>query len=165
MRPTRLKLFAVFALAGLASFATPALAGPGDGPRGHGARFEKVLSTLGLDAAQKEKVEAILESAKPQREAMHAKMRESWQGMRTLLEQENPDQAAVLSRADEIGQLKTEMLKERFKTMLAVRAELTPDQRAKLKAEMMKHGGGRWRHHRGGEEGAGGAPPEPPPED
>ena len=166
MRPTRSKLFAVFALAGLASFATPALAGPGHGPGGGpGARLEKHLKTLGLDPSQQEKVQAILDAAKPQREQFRAKMREQFNKMRELLDQDAPDQAAVLAQADVLGQLKTEMLRERLKILLAVRAELTPDQRAKLKAEMMKSGFGRWRHHHGGEEGAGGAPPEPPPED
>ena len=165
MRPTRSKLFALLALAGFASFATPALAGPGHGPGGPGARLEKHLKTLGLDPTQQEKVQAILDAAKPQREQIRSQMRAAFEDMHKLLDQETPDQAAVLAQADKIGQISTEAHKEMLKTLLAVRAELTPDQRAKLKAEMMKHGGGRWRHHRGGEQGAGGAAPEPPPED
>jgi Spy/CpxP family protein refolding chaperone len=168
MQPTRSKLFGVLALAGLASFVTPALAGPGHGPGGPGgpgARLEKHLKTLGLDANQQQKVQAILDAAKPQRDQIRTQMRSAFEDMHALLDQDTPDQAAVLAQADKIGQLSTEAHKEMLKTLLAVRAELTPDQRAKLKAEMMKHGPGRWRHHRGGEEGAGGAPPEPPPED
>ena len=165
MRFTRSKLFAVLALAGLASFATPALAGPGHGPGGPGARLEKHLKTLGLDPAQQEKVQAILDAAKPQREQIRTQMRAAFQDMHTLLDQDAPDQAAVLAQADKIGQISTEAHKEMLKTLLAVRAELTPDQRAKLKAEMTKHGYGHGRHRHGGEEGASGAPPEPPPED
>ena len=93
-------------------------------------------------------------------------MRAAFEDMHTLLDQETPDQAAVLAQADKIGQLSTEAHKEMLKTLLAVRAELTPDQRAKLKAEMMKHSAGRWRApqrrwHRTRAE----LPPEPPPED
>ena len=165
MRPIRSKLFAVLALASLAGFTTPALAGPGHGPGGGpGHRLEQKLKTLGLDATQQEKVQAILDAAKPQREQIRAQIREAFDSMHTLLDQETPDQAAVLAQADKIGQLTTAAHKEMLKTLLAVRAELTPEQRAKLKAEMGKHGPGHWRHHRGGPD-AGGTSPEPPPED
>ena len=165
MRPIRSKLFAVLALAGLASFTTPALAGPGHGPGGGGPghRLEEKLKTLGLDPNQQAKIQGILDAAKPQREQIRTQIRAAFDGMHTLLDQENPDQAAVLAQADTIGQLTTEAHKEMLTTLLAVRAELTPDQRAKLKASMGKHG--RWRHHMGGGPDAGGAPTEPPPAD
>jgi Spy/CpxP family protein refolding chaperone len=164
MRPNRSKLFAVLALASLASFTTPALAGPGHGPGGGpGHRLEEKLKTLGLDANQQAKVQAILDAAKPERDQIRTQIREAFDSMHTLLDQETPDQAAVLAQADKIGQLTTEAHKEMLKTLLAVRAELTPDQRAKLKAEMGKHG--RWRHHRGSGPETSGAAPEPPPED
>jgi hypothetical protein len=156
MRPTRSKLFAMLALAGLASFATPALAGPGHGP---GARLEKHLKTLGLDPTQQQKVQAILDAAKPQRE----QIRRSALGVQDMhnCSTRTPDQAAVLSRRRR-RPAQTEMLRGSGPAGGARRAD--PDQRAMLKAEMMKNGYGRWRHHRGGEQGAG-APPEPPPED
>lgn len=183
MRLMRTTFFALIALAGLASFAGRALAGPGEGPGGPGgprgpgepgARFEQMIEKLNLDPAQKQKVQAILDASKPQREQMRAQIRDAFQEMRGLLDQDNPDQAAVLSQADKMGQLMTSMHKERLKTLLAVRAQLTPDQRAKLRAEMEEHGAGRWRHHgkgmgRGmggpGMGGPGEPGPEPPPED
>jgi Spy/CpxP family protein refolding chaperone len=164
MRPIRSKLFAVLALAGLASFTTPVLAGPGHGPGGGpGHRLEEKLKTLGLDPTQQEKIQAILDAAKPQREQFRTQIRAAFDGMHTLLDQETPDQAAVLAQADTIGQLTTEAHKEMLTTLLAVRAELRPDQIAKLKAEMGQHG--RWRHHKGGGPNSSGAPPEAPPED
>jgi Spy/CpxP family protein refolding chaperone len=48
------------------------------------------------------------------------------------LEHENPDEAAVMAQADAIGALKTEAQKHRLRTMLQVRALLTPEQRTKL---------------------------------
>ena len=180
MRPTRLWLFALLALASFA-LSTAALADPsGGGPGGPGgdpgARFQKMISNLGLDATQQEKVQAIFDNAKPQRDALRAQMREAFQQMRTLLDQDAPDQNAVLAQADRLGQLTTEMHKQRLTTLLAVRAELRPDQRAKLKAEMMNHGpggGGRWHRHRGmggpGGSGSGtgtdGTSSPPPPEE
>jgi len=169
MRPTRSKLFALLALVASFALSAPALADPPGGPGGEpGERFQKMIANLGLDPTQQEKVQAIFDNAKPQREALRGQMREAFQQMRALLDQDNPDQGAVLAQADKLGQLSTEMHKERLTTLLAVRAELRPDQRAKLKAEMMKHGPGRWRHHHGmggpgpgtPGDGASGPPPE-----
>ena len=173
MRPNRLKLFALLALASFA-LSSAALADPPAGPDGPGgdpgARFQKMIANLGLDATQQEKVQAIFDNAKPRRDALRTQMREAFQQMRALLDQDTPDQNAVLAQADKLGQLSTEMHKQRLTTLLAVRAELRPDQRAKLKAEMMKHGpGGRWHHHRGmggpGPGTAGDEPMGPPPEE
>jgi len=161
MRSTRSKLYALLALASFA-FTPLALAGSGGGPGGPGgpggdpgARFEHMISNLGLDPSQQEKVRAILDNSKPQRDAMRAQMREAFQQMRTLLDQDTPDQSAVLAQADKLGQLSTEMHKERLTVLLAIRAELRPDQRAKLKEQMMQHGPGRWRHHHMGTGGPG----------
>src|SRR5262245_38358657 len=70
-------------------------------------RLEKHLSELGLSSAQMEKVKAILASAKPAREAERTKMREAFQGMQTLLDQDKPDEAAVMRQADKLGELRT----------------------------------------------------------
>ncbi|HTO54103.1 MAG TPA: Spy/CpxP family protein refolding chaperone [Myxococcota bacterium] len=154
MRPTvRLTLAAIAALPFW--FVSPAFAdppGPG-GPGGPGmeARFEKKLDQLGLNDAQSQKVHAILDSAKPQRDAMRTQIRQAFQDMHALLDQDTPDQNAVLAQADKIGQLTTQAHKNMLTTLLAVRAELTPDQRSKLKESMRDHGGRRFhRWHKGG---------------
>jgi Spy/CpxP family protein refolding chaperone len=116
-------------------------------------RLERQLSKLGLDPNQQQKVQAILDAAKPQRDEIRAQMRQAFQDMHALLDQDTPDQAAVLAQADRMGQISTAAHKAMLTTLLAVRAELTPDQRAKLKASMREHGGGRWRHNRGGSPG------------
>lgn len=115
---------------------------PGPPPQ---ARLEKHLDELGLDAAQMEKVRAILDAAKDQRRAMHKQLRAAFDQMHTLLEQDPPDEAAVMRQAEVIGQLKTEGHKAMLHTLLQVRAELTPEQRKKLMEMKGRHP--RWRHH------------------
>jgi len=161
MRPTRwLTRTALLAVTFFALLATPAFAdppGPG-GPRGPGGgmgMLQHKLSKLGLQPDQQSKIQAILDAAKPQREQLKAQMHKAFDDMRVLLDQDTPDQNAVLAQADVIGQLTTEAHKDMLTTLLAVRAELTPAQRAKLKEEMHAHGGGRWhRWHRGGDQGS-----------
>jgi Spy/CpxP family protein refolding chaperone len=117
-----------------------------------------MIQKLGLDATQQQKVQAILDAAKPQREEIRGRVRQAFQDMHALLDQDTPDQNKVLAQAEVIGQITTEAHKHMLTTLLAVRAELTPDQRAKLKAMHEQHGGaGRWHHRfRGG--APGGAP-------
>jgi periplasmic protein CpxP/Spy len=179
MRSTRTLSLMALLLAALPFVVSPAHAEPGDGPGGPGGpgrRLERMIQTLGLDATQQKKVQAILDAAKPKREEIRGRMHKAFDEMRALLDQDTPDQAAVLAQADRIGAISTEAHKAMLTTLLAVRAELTPEQRAKLKEEMQKHGPGRWHHrHRGGARGGAsggasgatpeGAPPEPPPED
>jgi len=161
MRPTRWSnLTAVFA-ATLALLAAPAFADPPPGPggpmgpggMGMGPRLEHKLAKLGLSPDQQTKIQGILDAAKPQREDLRNRMRKAFEDMRLLLDQDTPDQNAVLAQADAIGQLTTEAHKDMLTTLLAVRAELTPAQRLKLKEEMQHGpgGGGRFRRwHRGG---------------
>jgi Spy/CpxP family protein refolding chaperone len=127
---------------------------PGPGGRGHHgmrgeARLEKHLDELGLEPAQKEKVRAILDASKQAREAQHEQMRAAHEQMRALLEQDAPDEAAVMAQADRISALKSERHKAMLRTLLAVRAELTPEQRAQLKEKMRQERPRRWMRDRG----------------
>jgi Spy/CpxP family protein refolding chaperone len=177
MRPIKSLSLAALLSALLVS---PAFAGPGAGPGGPGGgpgmegRFEQELAKLGLSDAQNQKVQAILAAAKPQREEIRGQMRQAFQDMRALLDQDTPDRSAVLAQADHIGQIQTQAHKDMLTMLLAVRAELTPAQRTQLRESMREHMQGRWhRWHHGGMHGqgapsGGSAPaptPEPPPED
>jgi Spy/CpxP family protein refolding chaperone len=182
MRPTvRLTISAIAAALPL-WFASPVIAGPGGpggGPGGPGGpgmegRFEHALDQLGLSPAVSQKVHGIIDAAKPQRDTMRTQIRQAFQDMRALLDQDTPDQNAVLAQADKIGQLTTQAHKDMLTTLLAVRAELTPDQRNQLKESMREHGDRRYhRWHKGGmrngSDSGNGAPaptePSPAPED
>ena len=111
--------------------------GPGPGPDGPDRPgIERILERnaerLHLDAATRERIRALAETGReqsePQREALHALHDE----MHALLTSDAPDSAAVLAKADEIGRAETELQKQRLRTMLAIRALLTPEQRREL---------------------------------
>jgi len=170
MKPKRNTLLALAAAAALlpalpapvhaGSPNEPALEGPRHHWRDREARLEKDLASLGLSPAQDEKIRAILAQAKAARDPRREEMRAEFQKMHELLESDSPDEAAVLAQADKIGALKNEQHKAMLRTLLAIRAELTPEQRTELKAKMREHGPGRWfrgRHH--------GGPPEATPDE
>jgi Spy/CpxP family protein refolding chaperone len=93
------------------------------------ARLEQQLRELGLDASQREKTQAILAEAKRTREEIDGRLQKAFDEMRNLLEQESPDEAAVMSQADRIGAIRTDGRKAILRALLAVRADLTPAQR------------------------------------
>ena len=111
-----------------------------------GHRLEKAIQQLGLDPDQMTKVQGILDAGKAAREKKHQDLRIAFDEMHTLLEQDSPDETAVLAQADKIGAIETEGHKAMLHTLLAVRAELTPDQRQKLKELKEQHGKGGWHH-------------------
>jgi Spy/CpxP family protein refolding chaperone len=106
-------------------------------------RLERRLGRLGLDRAQREKVEVILTAARKGRAERRTQLRQAFEQLHTLLEQEQPDEAAIMRQVDVIGGLKTEQQKAMLHTLLEVRAELTPEQRQKLEADRPRHR--RWR--------------------
>jgi Spy/CpxP family protein refolding chaperone len=83
----------------------------------------------GLSEDQQKKVEALdLEIEKvllPLKAQMDVKAAE----LRVLAVAENPDKAAIDKKIEEIGALRTQIMKKKVMNGLAVRALLTPDQR------------------------------------
>jgi Spy/CpxP family protein refolding chaperone len=125
----------------LSAGAAPSASAGRHGPPGD--RLEKHLEALDLAPGQMERVHAIVEASKAERDAIHARIREAYREMHALLEQEKPDEDAVMRQAEKIGAIKTEGRKAMLRTLLRVRTELTPEQRQKL-MEMKHEGHGRW---------------------
>jgi Spy/CpxP family protein refolding chaperone len=112
--------------------AAPIAARAGDDREAPVARLERSLAELGLDDAQRERVQRILDAARPGDEEGHARLRDAYTALRELLSQDAPDETAVIEQAERIGQIKTERHKTMLRTLLAVRAELTTEQRERL---------------------------------
>jgi len=115
-----------------------------DRDRDPGAFIEENAEALGLDAKTLDAIRSIVAQSKDEGEALHAKLRELHDGMKALLDQASPDESAVMQQIDRIGAAEVEMHKHRVRTMLAIRALLTPEQRdamAKLRDETR----GRWK--------------------
>ena len=108
--------------------------GPGRGHRP--PPFERVLQRhaerLGLDEATLAEIERLADAARSERQARRDELRELRRALFERLNDEAPDEAAVMAQVEEIGRLKTELEKERIRTMLAIRARLTPEQRREL---------------------------------
>lgn len=121
-------------LAASLAFAEPPAWSPPD------ERLEGHLRELGLDSRQLEKLRGVLAEAKQTREEIDGRLQHAFDEMRVLLEQEAPDEAAVMKQADRIGAIRTEGRKAMLRTLLTVRADLTPAQRERLN-EMMRRDG------------------------
>jgi Spy/CpxP family protein refolding chaperone len=114
--------------------------------------LERHLEELGLEPAQLEAVRAILDESRGEREKRRETVRAAFEEMRALLDQDLPDEAAVMRQAEVLGDLRTEGHKAMLRTLLAVRAQLTPEQREALRERMRKdlaHGRERWKHQHG----------------
>lgn len=146
--------------------------GPGGGPppgegRGPGPRpppfedlVERHAGRLGLDEAARAKIRAVVDGSRDEMRRLEEEMRTLRGELRDLLDADAPGVAEVLAKADAVGAAETAVHKLRLRTMLGVRALLTPDQRAelvKIHEEM--------RRERGRRSPPGGPPPPPPPRD
>lgn len=147
MRKTRRGVASRPSLAGLVALALlsaprdgaaqPPGGGPGGGPMRHGPPpIERVLGEhakeLGIDDALLEEVQGIAEKAREQERPLADALQGEREELRALLDQEAPDEEAVMRQVEAVGAAETELHKHRLHTMLAVRARLTPEQRQGL---------------------------------
>ena len=124
--------------AALVLVAAPAQAG---GPKGHHGRhgpppldrmIEDYGERLGLDPKVEAQIREIAEASHARQEELHGKLRELHGEMRDLLEQDSPEEAAVMEQARALGRVETEAHEEHLRAMLQIRKLLTPEQRAEL---------------------------------
>jgi Spy/CpxP family protein refolding chaperone len=117
---------------------------------GHGydrlTRLEEKINGLDLDDATRTALHTTLEKARDEQRTIRGQLREAYKGLRTLLEQDASD-AAVLKQSDVIGDLASQRQKLTLQTLLTVRAQLTPEQRASLREAMQQHGA--WKQDQG----------------
>ena len=135
-------LLATLTLSGV-SFAQPRF-GPADSHHDPGAFIEENAEALGLDDETLSAIRSIVEKSKPTGDQLHARLRELHRGMKALLEQDSPDESAVMRQVDSIGAAETEMHRHRLGTLLAIRALLTPEQREEM-TQLREDSRGRWK--------------------
>lgn len=123
-----------------------------------GSRLERLVEELGLDTQTLAQVDALIDASRDKKRTLRRQLREARKHMRSLLEAEEPQETELLEQADRIGGLRTELRKEQLKTMLRVRALLSPEQRAKL-LERLNQGPRRGRRGFGRYQGFPSAPP------
>jgi Spy/CpxP family protein refolding chaperone len=124
----------------LCVFALP-LAATADGPPGPPGRrgpppFERILERhaerLGLDDATRAKIREVADAGRDARNAQQKQLHALRDELRALLSVDAPVESEVLAKAEEIGRVETGLEKERLRSMLAIRALLTPAQRSEL---------------------------------
>ena len=124
--------------------------------------LERHAAELGLSDAVREQVHAIAADAEQREAPLREALRAQRDALHELLAQDAPDSNAVMQQAELLGAAETEMHKQRLRTLLAVRALLTPEQRqqlVKIFEEKRRQMGHRWG---GGPPPDGPEPPEPP---
>jgi Spy/CpxP family protein refolding chaperone len=125
--------------------------GHGHGHRRHGppslARMlEKNAERLNLDATTLARIQDIATARKDRTKEMRVRAREERVKLHDMLQADNPSEGAVMAQVDILGDLHTDLQKERLSTMLEIRALLTPEQKAELaklreekREKFMKH--------------------------
>lgn len=128
----RFLAFGAALVAGLALTSMAVARGHGHDKGGrHGgglAHVERAVERLELDAASRERVFAILDASRAEAREFRREMREARGELRSLLDAETPDAAAVFAQVDVVGALRTEAQKQKLRTLLEVRSVLTPEQ-------------------------------------
>jgi Spy/CpxP family protein refolding chaperone len=120
-----------------------------DHHRGPGAgldQLERRVEGLGLDAETSQAVYAVLDAARQEGRGLRTQLHQQHEALRALLEQDTPDEAAVLAQVDKLGALQTEERKQEMRAFLKVRSLLTPEQRQALRPPEGR-GGPRGRGH------------------
>lgn len=106
-----------------------------------GGMIERNAKRLGLSDATVRQMRSVVEMSRTENEKLRKKV-EGEQGLlRKMLEQDTPDETAVMAQADKIGTLVTEQRKNQLRAVLKIRGMLTPEQRAEL-GKMRKDGPG-----------------------
>jgi Spy/CpxP family protein refolding chaperone len=130
---------AILALTGVFSLTTSAFARP----RGHGAdrltSLEERVDSLGLDDQTRAQIHTTIDGARSTLSELRSQLQDAHQQLRALMIQEASDNA-LWAQSDLIGSLEAEYRKQTLSTLLAVRALLTPEQRASLRESMRHHG-------------------------
>jgi Spy/CpxP family protein refolding chaperone len=143
-------LFLGLTLAGLVQAQAPA--GP---PAGHqmlltpedrasmGQIFwHRMQEKLGLSEQQATEIHALLDAQRAAARTTGQEMRTARKQLRSLLDQQTPDAAAVQAAASQIKTLQAAMFDAHLQTQLAVRAKLTTAQWQRWQS--LHHGRGHW---------------------
>lgn len=130
-----------------------------------GQRGDRMAEYLGLSAEQRSSIEALRTEERKQNEPLRAEGHEVHQALRTLIEQENPDPAALGAAMLAVKQHEAKMKASHEAFEAKVKASLTPEQKQKFEALKAAREVGHGRGGRGGFHGHHAMPPdgnEPP---
>jgi len=131
---------AILALTGVSSLTTSAFARPWGPGADRLTRLGERIDSLGLDDQTRTQIHTTIDGAQTTLSDLRSQLHDAHKNLRALLAQAIPDENAVLTQSEAIGSLETAYRKQTLSTLLAVRALLTPEQRASLRGSMRYHG-------------------------
>lgn len=142
----------------------PPRGAPGSAPPGYGYHtgfIERHAKRLELSDETVKGLRAEVAKSRAENERMRKEIEAAQLGLRKLLEQDLPDEKAVMDQADKITTLVGEQRKNQLRSSIKVRSMLTPKQRAELEKIRQEQAAPR----RGGPAGPKGpaGPGNPPP--
>jgi hypothetical protein len=94
--------------------------------------IERNAKRLGVDEATVKKMRQTMDASKAENDKLRKQIEGEQVALRKLMEQDVPDEAAVMAHADKVGALIAEQRKTALRAVLKVRGMLTPQQRAEL---------------------------------
>jgi protein CpxP len=120
-------------------------------------RFEKMAAKLGLSEQQKVKIKEVFKQNREQAKPILDKFRTERLNMRTLVQADKTDEAAIRAQAAKLGAIEGDLALQRAHMAKQIRAILTPAQIEKFKAmqkerqqkfEKFREHHGKWQHEK-----------------
>ena len=102
-------------------------------------KFDNMIETLGLSDEQAAQLKDLKQARMKSREKLHSALKKQKQALRDELEKPESDNARVKQIADSIKQIQSEMIDERIKGILEIKAILTPEQYSRFKEKIGHH--------------------------
>jgi Spy/CpxP family protein refolding chaperone len=99
-------------------------------------KLDRMIEMLGLSNEQVEELKAHRQARKESNEKLHLALREQKEELRDELDKPESDNARIKKIADSIKKIQSEMVDERIKGILEIKAILTPEQYAKFKEKV-----------------------------
>jgi Spy/CpxP family protein refolding chaperone len=128
---------------------------PGPGPKGDRGPKDELFQNLSEE--QRTAIREIMENHRAEMESFRAELEAKSAELRELVKTE-AGEAAIFAKIDEIGALRTEMMKKRMEMQLEIRAQLSEEQKEQLDEQGFMMGGGPGRGSGGRGPGGPGGP-------
>ena len=132
--------FALLAFTGACSLTTSAWARAPRQGFDRMTRLEEKIDALNLDDATRTAIHKAIDEGRVAQDDIRSQLRKARQELRAMLLLDKPDETKILAQSEVIGGLETGQRKQALHTWLAVRALLTPKQRASLSEAMRSRG-------------------------
>lgn len=131
------------------------MGGGSDGEMGPGQRLDRLAARLELTEEQSKAIESIHQKNREKGTQLRKELMRLRNEAQGEMLKDNPSEKTVLSLNQKMGEIKTELKANRLKTRLAVREQLTPQQRDKMlmMGQRSRHSGEGFKGHHGRKSG------------